>query len=182
MTDEQLLRGARELDSQALGAIHDLYYPQIYRYIRYRLNDEQLCEDISADVFLQLLDALHRGKGPQRNLRGWLFGTASNLVNNHLRQRYRRQEEPLNGQVDHLPADCQPEDIFADNWRQEQVRLALADLTEDQQHVLALRFSYEHSIEETAQIMDKSISAVKALQFRAVNALKRLLERQRVSP
>jgi RNA polymerase sigma-70 factor (ECF subfamily) len=53
---------------------------------------------------------------------------------------------------------------------------ALQELTPEQQHVLALRFSDERSIDETANIMGKSATAVKALQFRAITSLRRLIE------
>ena len=59
---------------------------------------------------------------------------------------------------------------------QQQVSEALLGLTPEQQHVLTLRFSDERSIDETASIMGKSVTAVKALQFRAVATLRRLLE------
>jgi RNA polymerase sigma-70 factor (ECF subfamily) len=45
-------------------------------------------------------------------------------------------------------------------------------LTPEQQHVLALRFSQELSLEETAAVMGKNVNAVKVLQFRAVQALR----------
>jgi len=48
-------------------------------------------------------------------------------------------------------------------------------LTADQQHVLALRFTQELSLEETARMMKKSLNAVKVIQFRALAALRRLL-------
>ncbi len=51
--------------------------------------------------------------------------------------------------------------------------MALIQLTEDQQQVLALRFGQGYSLEETAAVMKKQINAVKALQFRALNALQR---------
>ena len=50
---------------------------------------------------------------------------------------------------------------------------ALIQLTEDQQQVLALRFGQGYSLEETAAVMKKQVNAVKALQFRALNALQR---------
>jgi RNA polymerase sigma-70 factor (ECF subfamily) len=55
------------------------------------------------------------------------------------------------------------------------VEAAYAQLTPDQQHVLALRFSQGYSLEETAQHMNKKVNAVKALQFRALAALKRVI-------
>jgi RNA polymerase sigma-70 factor (ECF subfamily) len=177
MQSEDTLQRAQQLDQTTLAQIHDQYYPEVYRYVRYRLDDEQVCEDISADVFLRLIDALHRKRGPKKNLRGWLFGTASNLVNDHFRKHYSRKIASLET-GDELTDDHHPEEAFEENWQQEQVRLAIRQLTPEQQHVLALRFSGERSIDETASIMGKSVSAVKALQFRAVASLKRIISEE----
>jgi DNA-directed RNA polymerase specialized sigma24 family protein len=46
-------------------------------------------------------------------------------------------------------------------------------LTPEQQHVLGLRFGQGYSLEETAEILNKNINAVKALQFRALASLQR---------
>jgi RNA polymerase sigma-70 factor (ECF subfamily) len=176
MPGEDLLIRAQRLEAAALGEIHDRHYPEVYRYVRYRLADEHACEDITAEVFLRLLDALNRKRGPTQNLRGWLFGTASNLVNDHLRSRYSRRFDSLEGDEIELPDDSHLEKNYEDGWMLEQVAEALQHLTPEQQHVLSLRFSDERSIDETAIIMGKSVTAVKALQFRAVGSLRRLLE------
>ena len=125
---------------------------------------------------MRFLDALHRKRGPEKNLRGWLFGTASNLVNDHFRKQYSRKETSLEDEDELKLADAHlPEKTLEESWRQEQVRHAIGQLTPEQQHVLALRFAGERSLDETANIMGKSVTAVKALQFRAVASLKRLL-------
>jgi RNA polymerase sigma-70 factor, ECF subfamily len=174
-SDEILLR-ARRLDMSALAQIHDRFYPEVYRYVRYRLDDERACEDIASEVFLRLLDALHKRRGPDRNLRGWLFGTASNLVNDHLRHRYQHVIEDLHEDEEDFFETDHPESMFVDRWEHSQVRQALLMLTTEQQHVLALRFADELSIEETAAAMEKSVNAVKALQFRAIASLRRIFE------
>src|ERR1044071_7879166 len=80
--DEQwALEGLRRLDSQAIGAIYDRYFPEVYRYVLYRVNEETTAEDIASDVFMRLLESTRRKKGPQTNLHGWLIATASNAVN-----------------------------------------------------------------------------------------------------
>jgi RNA polymerase sigma-70 factor (ECF subfamily) len=56
------------------------------------------------------------------------------------------------------------------------VRAAMLQLTVDQQHVLALRFGSGYSLEETAAILKKKSNAVKALQFRALAALRRAID------
>ena len=165
--DNELLERARRLDQQALGEIHDRYYSEVYRYVRYRLAHKQLCEDITSEVFLRFLDALNRQRGPTTNLHGWLIGTASHLVNDHLRGKYRRTLENIDETAEHLLID-------------QQVRQAFDQLTTDQQHVLALRFGQELSLDETARTVGKSITAVKALQFRALASLKRLIEQNKI--
>jgi RNA polymerase sigma-70 factor (ECF subfamily) len=177
MQAEDALIRARRLDPAALEQIHDQFYPQVYRYVRYRLEDERVCEDIASEVFLRFLDALHRKRGPELNLRGWLFGTASNLVNDHLRTRYTRKTESLE-EYQGIYDGQHLEHIVEDAWQEEQIRQAMRELTPEQQHVLALRFAEELSIEETAGIMGKTITAIKALQFRAVASLRRVLEQR----
>jgi len=172
-SDETLARATR-FDIATLAEIHDRYYPQVYRYVCYRLGESQVGEDIASEVFLRLLDALHRRRGPRQNLRGWLFGTASNLVNDHLRGLYRRRVEPLDQGYEQSNGEML-EKHYEQGWEQEQLRRAFQQLTEEQQHVLALRFSEDRSLEETAQIMGKSVTAVKGLQFRAIAALRRIL-------
>jgi len=174
--DDTLAR-ARRLDTNALAQIHDHYYPEVYRYVRYRLDDQQACEDITSEVFLRFLDALHRQLGPTTSLRGWLMGTASNLVNDYLRHHYARPVENLddNGEAESLEDGLSPESSLDEALQKRKVRQAIRQLTMEQQHVLALRFSEERSLDETARIIGKSITAVKALQFRALASLRRLL-------
>jgi RNA polymerase sigma-70 factor, ECF subfamily len=175
MSPDRLLECAQNLDPQALAQIHDRYYPAVYRYVRYRLENEQLVEDISSDVFLRLLDHLHRRKGEIHDLRAWLIGTASNLANDHLRQKYRRPTEDLEDHESLVASDDLHGEV-EQNDNQRAVQRAMQQLTREQQHVLALRFSQGMSLEETAQMMNKTIGAIKVLQFRALTSIRKLLE------
>jgi RNA polymerase sigma-70 factor, ECF subfamily len=175
MNAEDTLTRVRRMDIAALAQIHDRYYAAIYRYVRYRLDDEAVSEDIASEVFVRLLDALRKQGGPTKDLRSWLIGTASNLVNDHLRRRYSRKTQPLD-QEDPLIAPDNPEASMDEHFQHEQLRRAIGKLTAEQQHVLALRFTEEFSLEETAFQMRKSVNAIKALQFRAIETLKRLMD------
>ncbi len=173
---EDLLERSRQLDATALMQVYDYFYPEVYRYLRFRLQEDQLVEDLSAEVFLQFLDALYKGRGPDRNLRGWLLGTASNLVVDHLRRKYRRKEQPLDDKHENeISNDETPESSWEEISLKQDVRKALQKLTHEQQHVLALRFADDRSLEETANAIGKNVNAVKALQFRALGALRRHL-------
>jgi RNA polymerase sigma-70 factor (ECF subfamily) len=73
----------RKLNAQALTEAHDRYYGEIYRYVRYRVGEAMVSEDLSSEVFVRLIESIHDGRGPKSSLRGWLFGTASNLIGDH---------------------------------------------------------------------------------------------------
>jgi RNA polymerase sigma-70 factor (ECF subfamily) len=166
------LDGLRALDSRVVGAVYDRYFEDVYRFVYYRLGDEQVAEDISSDVFVRLLEALQKKRGPQSNLKGWLLATASHAVADYLRQAYRRPTEELS---DVMPDEGAPS-LTDEVDRREQVgsvQEAYAELTAEQQNVLALRFGDGYSLEETARVMQKNVNAVKALQFRALAALQR---------
>ncbi len=172
---DALLKRAHRFDPQALAALHDELYPQVYRYVSYRCDDAQVCEDISSEVFLRFLDVLKKNEQSVQSARGWLFGTANHLVMDHYRKIYRRKQETLDNHhylADHHDTARETEDSLA----AQEVRLAILNLTQDQQHVITLRFSQGLSLDETARVMGKSINAVKVLQFRALAALRRQMD------
>jgi RNA polymerase sigma-70 factor, ECF subfamily len=169
--DHQILNGLRDLDSQVVGAVYDQLYSEVYRYILYRLGDQSLAEDLASDVFVRLIEAVQEKRGPQTNLKGWLISTASHAVADHLRRLYRRPTETISDSIQDLGPG--PQTQFDMREQNDVVQQAYAQLTGEQQNVLALRFGQGYSLEDTATVMKKNVNAVKALQFRALAALQR---------
>jgi RNA polymerase sigma-70 factor, ECF subfamily len=181
--EEQLLAGARRLDRATLARIHHCFYEMIYRYARYRTNDPQLAEDAASEVFTRLLDALHRGRPPHSSLRGWLFATASHVINDHYRRRYRVEQENLDDWASEPAGDeTSPEVQLDRQLDRRDVRAAFRKLTPEQQHVLALRFGQGLQHNEVAELVGKSEGAVKLLQLRGLRSLRRLLENDEGAP
>ena len=177
MQDElKLLSRARALDEDALTQIHDRYYEAIFRYISFRVSNVQSVEDLTGEVFVRFLHALRNKSAPQNTIRGWLYGTASHVVKEHYRREGRATMTPLNEgiadeQVD-LAATAQA-DID-----KESLQKGLTELTDQQQHVLAMRFGQGMAIREVAEIMNKSQGSIKMLQARAIAALGQKLSRK----
>jgi len=170
--DEQnALDGLQSLSTRDIGAIYDEYFPIVYRYVRYRLNDQNIAEDIASDVFVRLLQAVQNKRGPRSNLKAWLLATASHVITDHIRRAYRRPTEVLPEDV--IDPTSTPSDEYD---RREEVRNfnnAFSELTDEQQQVLTLRFGEGFSLEETASLLKKKVNAVKALQFRALASLQK---------
>lgn len=164
----------RKLDPQALSSIHTRFYPDVLRLATYRVGDRMVAEDLASETFIQLINALHADKGPTKNIRGWLLGTTNNLVNNHFRSTYRTTFDHLGDQDALIDEPVSRLDSYLDDH--DRLKSALRSLTEEQQMVISLRFGAEMSLDETARVMGKKPNAIKALQFRATNALRKQLE------
>ena len=165
--------GSGKFDRQTMAAIYDQYFPDVYRYVRYRIADDIAAEDIASDVFVRLLEAVNKRQGPQTNLKGWLFATASHAVNDRLRRQYRRPTEPL---LETMPAEDDSIQDQVDMREQlNSFHLAFSRLTPEQQHVLTLRFGLGYSLEDAAESLNKKSNTIKGLQFRALASLQRFI-------
>lgn len=171
VADEQiLLARARSLDPDALAELHERYYRMLYFYVLGRVGERAVAEDVTAEAFIRLLEAFHRGRGPERHLAAWLFRTADHLVADHHRARYRHPEVPLEEEW-----GSSREEEWEDVVLQERVREALNHLTPDQRAVILMRFWMDLPLARIAQELGKSVGAVKLLQHRALAALAKRL-------
>lgn len=174
MQDELLLlHRAKSLDQDALAQVHERYYDAIYRYLSFRVNDVQTAEDLASEVFIRFLHAIQQKNAPQNTIRGWLFGTASLILKEHYRKKKRSQLTELS---ESLPGETvAPTERLEALESNQALRLAMTNLTEEQQQVLALRFGYEMPVRDVAETMNKSEGSVKMLQVRAIAALSRIM-------
>lgn len=181
--EDDLLAAARAGDRDAVITIYDRYFPPVYQFIRLRVSDAQLAEDLAADVFVELVTALRGSSPPRTSLRGWLFQVARNRLATQYRSARRLTETELDEWLPVSAADADaptdPEAALLDTLTQadqrQAVRAALQTLTPDQQDVLLLRFGQQLSLQATADVLGKSVTAVKQLQLRAAAALRQRL-------
>lgn len=172
-TELERLNKARLYDLSALGEIYDLYSPGIFRYAMRLLGDEVLAEDCVSDTFSRFLKSLHNGNGPREHLKAYLYRIAHNWITD-----YYRLQPPIQITLDDsFPGnkDCCPEKLTEYSLTQNQVRMALRKLTPDQRQVITLRFIEGWDNAEIAAVVQKPSGAIKALQHRAINQLRKLL-------
>jgi len=172
--ERTLLARARVLDQDALAHIHDQYYQAVYRYLSFRVADSQTAEDLASEVFTRFLGALRDRGAPPNTIRGWLFGAAQNVLKEHYRKQRQMNWTELDDSI--AGGGQTPEQRVEDHARKQQLRAALAELTPEQQEVLALRFGFGLPIKQVAETVNKSEGSVKMLQVRAISALARRLQ------
>lgn len=178
-TEDRLLESARRGDSDAVMQIYEQYFPPVYQFIRLRVDDTALAEDIASDVFVKLVDALRGRSAPRHSLRGWIFRVARNELHTYF-GRMRQFTVTALDEWEPSSGDDDPEALIIDALNVERARRALRMLNAEQQEVLILRFGQKLDLQATADIMGKSVSAIKSLQFRAVDTLRQILAEARM--
>lgn len=176
--DAALLERAKAYDTAALSLLYDRYNGRIYKYIYHRVGEPQLAEDLAGQVFLHMLEAIQNEHAWHSSFSGWLYRIAHNLIVDHFRRRGRSSQVSLDDAPD-LPAEKgDPEAAAEEILSNERLHEAIQHLTSEQAQVIVLRFLQGLSIAEVTQVMQKSEGAIKALQYRAVLALRENLEEQ----
>ena len=174
-----LIERAQAGEAEAFGLLYDRYVDTVFRFIYFRVGNRQLAEDLTSDTFLRALKRIGSFTWQGRDLGAWLITIARNLVADHFKSgRYRL--EVTSGDV--LDADREdrgpegsPEAAVVDHITNVALLTAVKQLNPEQQECIVLRFLQGFSVAETAQAMGKNEGAIKALQYRAVRALARLL-------
>jgi RNA polymerase sigma-70 factor (ECF subfamily) len=165
------------MDRDALGQIFDLYASPMFNYAWRLCGDPVLADHIVGDVFVKLLSQLSAGTGPTSNLRAYLFEVAYHRVIDE--SRSARRSAPIDVTDWLAPRSESPFVRLENHMLFEQIMEAVrTELSDDQRHVIILRFFEAFSIRETAAIMGKAEGNVKIIQNRAVAALRQALERR----
>ncbi len=178
LTESQLndlIQQAAALDREAFGQLYRRYVTRIHRYIAYQINDRVLAEDLTNQVFLRAMQAI--GRYEHRSVsefNAWLYRIAKNVVVDNWRSR--RDTVPLDEALvaergETLDAH------FESLARRDELRQAMARLTDDQRQVLTYRFGLGLTHGEAARLLGRNEPAVRALQFRAVSALRKIMAR-----
>jgi RNA polymerase sigma-70 factor (ECF subfamily) len=175
----ELIRRAQQGDKPAIGELYRLHVDVIYRYVWTRVRDDSVAEDLTAQVFLKALEGLPTYQPSGKPFLAWLYRIAYARIVDHWRKQERRVEVPLD---EALPTkEPRPEDLLEYEADWVTAIDLLAQLTDDQQDVVILRFIGEMSLADVAETLGKTVGATKAVQYRALATLARLLEERKGS-
>jgi RNA polymerase sigma-70 factor (ECF subfamily) len=176
----RVLDRARKLDSAATGQLYARFLPVVYRYVLARVGDVHTAEDLTSDTFFAMVEQISTARAQDElSFAAWLLGIARNKVLMHYRRR--RTGPTFAPELDddaHPSAYAEEDDPLAiitarESWSE--VVGALNRLTEEQRTVVLYRCVLGYSTDEVAGLMGKKAGTIRALQFRALASLARLL-------
>ena len=173
MTVDNWVRYAQDGEPSAVEALYEHFVERIYRYVFYRVYNQRDAEDLTAEVFVKMVEGLPQYRFTGAPFEAWLYRIANSRVVDYHRRLRRRPESELSEHmadtVTHLEENVQQ------LLEVERLRHALRQLGNEEQSVLIMRFVEQKSHHEVADIMSKTPAAVKAMQHRALIRLATLL-------
>jgi RNA polymerase sigma-70 factor, ECF subfamily len=172
--EKQLVQRAIDRDGTAFAELYDRHVVRVYRHIYYMANDTSQTEDLTAQTFLKAWEAVGRYKERGAPFIAWLLRIAHNLTVSHLRAR-REHGALEDTYVDHK-MDRNPEQALEQSSEEKNVREAVLRLRDEQRQVIILRFVEEMDYQEVAQVIGKSVPAVRVIQHRALGNLRKIMQ------
>jgi RNA polymerase sigma-70 factor (ECF subfamily) len=190
---DHLLDGARNGETEALSALYRHFLPAVFGYMASRTADRSTAEDLTSEVFLKMVEGIHRVKANnEAGFAAWLLQVARITVADYYRKREKQpalvflgathwEDDGTSSTSDAIAASDATSDPLAwsearDEWSI--VVAAINMLTEEQRQVLVSRLILGYDVATVARLMGKKANAIKALQFRALQSLERLLAKR----
>lgn len=174
----ETLSAARAGSDNAWTEIYRDLAPSVLGYLRGR--GESDAEDLTGEVFLQVVRDLSAFEGGERDFRAWVFVIAHHRLLDVRRRRIRRPVELMPDPPADVAGAADAQEEAFQRIASAQVRGVLMRLPAEQAAVLLLRVLGQFTVDEVAGIVGKSPGAVKALQRRGLESVRRIIAKEGV--
>ena len=168
---ERLLIEAAQQNRKRFADVYDEYFEIVYAYIARRVRRRGEVEDVTAEVFRKALENLPRFKWTGAPFASWLLRIASNVI----ADRAKRAAREANVDSDEAAGSTKasPQMDLESAERSKHLFGLVNQLPDNQQRVITMRFAEEKSVREIARVLACSEGAIKQLQFRALENLRK---------
>ena len=174
--ERRIVLKAVERDQEAFAQLYDRHVVRIYRHIYYMVSDPTTSEDLTAQTFLKAWEAIDRYKERGAPIVAWLLRISHNLTVSYLRSK--RDHSELDETFLDSKMTRNPEEALEQASDEKSMREAVLKLRDEQRQVIMLRFVEEMDYREVADIIGKSVPAVRVIQHRALGNLRKIMMAQ----
>jgi RNA polymerase sigma-70 factor, ECF subfamily len=175
----EAVEAAQRGDARGWTELFERFHPDVHAYALARLGDLTAAEDVTQDVFVAAVAAIRTLRDRREPVvQAWFLHICRHKVMDYFRLNKRHEAtlfEPAR------PAESDPSAIAEMAVETGRIRKAMAELTDEQQDILVRRFVLDQSLEEVASTTGRSVGAVKSMQHRALESLRRVLQRTRAA-
>lgn len=163
-------------NAEIYAELYDLFVDKIYRFVFFKVNNQEEAQDLTSDVFLRVWQYIQEKK-KVGNFKALLYQVAKNRVIDHYRQKSRSDvltDEEILRDIE----DARGEDFVKEIEIKSEIKSLesfLKQLKAEYQEVLLLKYVEGYSNSEIAKILDKSTGSVRVLSHRALKILQNLI-------
>jgi len=174
----EAVEAAQRGEARGWSALFERFYPDVHSYALARLGDLTAAEDVTQDVFVAAVTSIKTLRDRREPaVQAWFLHICRHKVIDHIRRGTRQRGLTF----DAAPHVGDPGAIAEAHLEADRVREAMVELTEDQRDILVRRFVLDQSLEDVASTTRRTIGAVKSMQHRALESLRRALNRERAA-
>ena len=156
----------------AFAAAYDFYFPRVYMYVRYRVGDSSVADDLTSRTFEQVIKKLESYSPKRAPFAAWLFAIARNAVNDHLRSIRRHPSQPFDGLTECAGREDPPEEAVIRQEEKNRLLRAVALLKERERELIALKFTAGLTNRQIAGMLPLTEKNVGVILYRAIRELR----------
>lgn len=164
----------RHGDRQAAEELISIHYREIYAFVFRQTGDMETAMDVTQEVFLAVLQSIHRYDPKRAGFRTWMYRIASHKLTDVFRSpkyRFRQNAVPLDGLS--LPEDADLEEQWLEAEQLSAIQRLITELPDEAQSILRLRFYGEKNFREIAEILKLPEGTVKTKYYTAIRILRK---------
>jgi RNA polymerase sigma-70 factor (ECF subfamily) len=172
--EPHIIEQAQKGNPDYFGLLYDHYLAPIYRFIYLKVNTKEEAQDLVHEVFLSAWKNLEDFDQQGHPFSSWLYQIARHKVIDHYRTK-KVDFDIENVSEDLIKVTTAFDKEFDRQLDIKQVQEAITHLGEEQQSVLIMRFVEDLNYEEISYILNKSAGAIRLIQHRAIQNLKKII-------
>jgi RNA polymerase sigma-70 factor, ECF subfamily len=176
----EIARRAAERDTEAFAMLYQENLDTVYRFVFFKVSNHAVAEDVTADVFAKAWANIERFEWRNLPFQHWLLRIARNAVIDYWRSS--KPTRSVDELYDTASGEVSPDDAVVRDLESERLRRAMEQLPDEQRDVLLLRFVEGFSHADVAAVLGKSVVAVRQIQVRALQRLKKILSDEGPEP
>ncbi len=178
--EKKLFSKIKKRDQEAFAKAYDLYVDDIYRFIYFKIGNQEEAQDLTSAVFLKTWNyILENSLKDFKTLRALIYRIARNAVIDHYRKTSGLSNVSIDNEENQIDIKDESRGILEDieiKTDYAQIELKLKNIKEEYREVIILRYVNELSIAEISKVIDKSKGNIRVIISRALKALRNEME------
>jgi len=158
--------------AEVFAELYEQFMPKVLRYISYRVEDIDTAQDITSVVFEKALSKFHGFRVEKASFGTWILSIARNAVIDHYRAKGKEREFQQSSKKNVIDRGESPDDEMVRDEEVAKLKLCLAQLSSQEQEIIALKFGGEMTNRQVAKTLGLSDSNVGIIIYRAVRKLR----------